>query len=270
MSTLDLTDLMAEAADMSALFGALSAADWQTETQFKAWTIFDVLAHLYHSDQMALAATGGEAAFADIRAEMLTQMQSGRSLMDAARAETAGMDGPALFTAWQETFDALCTALTAVPEGQKLPWFGPPMGARMMATARQMEMWAHTQAVYDVLGCTRVDTDRLKNIAVIGVKTFGFCFQVNGKPVPEVVPRVVLDAPSGDVWSFGDATSDNHIKGPATAFCQVVTQTRNIADTSLAVSGATAAEWMAIAQCFAGPPHPPPAPGTRFKQKDRG
>jgi hypothetical protein len=56
------------------------------------------------------------------------------------------------------------------------------------------------------------------------------------------------------------------IEGDAIEFCQVVAQTRNIADTSLKVAGETAAAWMAIAQCFAGPPETPPPPGSRFRQ----
>jgi hypothetical protein len=46
----------------------------------------------------------------------------------------------------------------------------------------------------------------------------------------------------------------------------VVTQTRNLADTDLAVTGGIALQWLERAQCFAGPPEQPPAPGTRFKQ----
>ena len=43
----------------------------------------------------------------------------------------------------------------------------------------------------------------------------------------------------------------------------MVTQTRSVADTALRLEGPVAKQWMAIAQCFAGPPHDPPAPGTR-------
>jgi hypothetical protein len=46
----------------------------------------------------------------------------------------------------------------------------------------------------------------------------------------------------------------------------VVTQVRAVADTELQVTGDTARRWMAIAQCFAGPPQDPPAPGSRFRQ----
>jgi hypothetical protein len=59
------------------------------------------------------------------------------------------------------------------------------------------------------------------------------------------------------------------VEGSASEFCQVVTQVRNVADTRLRVSGETARRWMAIAQCFAGGPETPPAPGTRFRKPPR-
>ena len=62
---------------------------------------------------------------------------------------------------------------------------------------------------------------------------------------------------------MGEASETEVIEGLAEEFCQVVTQTRNIADTSLIVTGKNAAAWMEIAQCFAGAPETPPAPGTR-------
>ena len=47
-------------------------------------------------------------------------------------------------------------------------------------------------------------------------------------------------------------------------FAQVVTQTRNIADTQLSCEGDTAELWMRNAQCFAGAArHDPPQPGER-------
>ena len=53
------------------------------------------------------------------------------------------------------------------------------------------------------------------------------------------------------------------ISGMAHEFAQVVTQTRNIADTQLECEGEVAQLWMKNAQCFAGAPAEPPAPGFR-------
>jgi len=129
-----------------------------------------------------------------------------------------------------------------------------------------METWAHGQAVYDLLGVERQDGDRIRNIVVLGINTFGWTFTVHEQPVPERMPQVRLTAPSGALWTFGDASESECIEGRATEFCQVVTQVRNVADTSLRVTGPVASHWMRIAQAFAGPPETPPAPGTRIRE----
>ena len=52
------------------------------------------------------------------------------------------------------------------------------------------------EEVYDSLGVERVNADRIKNIAVLGVNTFGWTHITNKLPVPENVPYVKLTAPS--------------------------------------------------------------------------
>jgi uncharacterized protein (TIGR03084 family) len=147
----------------------------------------------------------------------------------------------------------------------RLTWFGPDMGVRMFTTARQMETWAHGQAIFDVMGATRQPSARLRNIAEIGVRTYGWTFANRGLPVPGSVPHVRLTGPSGIVWTWNEPDHGNSVEGLAMEFCQVVTQVRNVADTGLTVAGEPARAWMSLAQCFAGPPEAPPAPGTRFK-----
>ncbi len=49
-----------------------------------------------------------------------------------------------------------------------------------------------------------------------------------------------------------------------------MTQVRSIDDTTLAISGEIAKEWMSIAQCFAGPAMEPPIAGTRGILKQTG
>ena len=137
------------------------------------------------------------------------------------------------------------------------------MSVRSSITARLMETWAHGQAVYDVLGEERQNTDRIRNIVVLGVNTFGWTYKVRGEEPPGPMPHLVLTAPSGEIWRYGEPSDTERISGQAAEFCQVVTQTRNVRDTALEVRGANAADWMSKAQCFAGPPETPPAAGTR-------
>ena len=129
-----------------------------------------------------------------------------------------------------------------------------------------METWAHGQEVFDHLGVERVDADRIKNIAHLGVSTFGWTYQVRRMELPPAVPHVRLTAPSGAIWTWGEEGAANAVTGSATEFCQVVTQVRSVSDTKLVVRGPVATQWMAMAQCFAGAAEPPPAPGTRFRR----
>lgn len=260
-------DFRAEAAELHRLLSGLGDRDWARPTQFKAWTIDDIVRHLHMGDTMALASASDPAAFAALRAEIQAQRDTGLSRIEETRQRLGGLAGRALLERWQETAERLCEALAAKPADARLKWAGPDMGVRMFTTARQMETWAHGQEIYDVMGKDRVFHERLKNIAVIGVKTFGWTFANRKLPVPADVPYVRITGPSGEVWEWNDPASATSVEGDAVEFCQVVAQTRNIADTKLVVKGETAQRWMAIAQCFAGPPNEPPAKGTRHKAK---
>ncbi len=94
-------------------------------------------------------------------------------------------------------------------------------------------------------------------------------FKNRGLIPPEPAPYVALEAPSGVDWVFNKPSESDFIRGTATEFCQVVTQVRNVGDTSLAVHGDHASKWMEMAQCFAGRPETPPAPGARFTATKR-
>lgn len=78
-------------------------------------------------------------------------------------------------------------------------------------------------------------------------------------------PYVKLTAPDGGIWEWNEWQDENAVIGSATEFSQVVTQCRNIGDTSIVTIGETAKKWMSIAQCFAGGAETPPAMGVRRK-----
>ena len=258
-----IIDLEAEG---KALFGTLSKrpdADFARVTAFKEWTIADVLRHLHIGDTMAELSVTDPDAFQRFLGDTRSKRAAGISPRDDARARFGYLDGQVLLNAWHAKLDSLIARLAAKSPDARLKWAGPDMGVRMFATARQMEIWAHGQEVYDVLGLERTATDRLRNIAEIGVRTFGWTFVNRGLQAPTDLPHVRLTAPSGDIWEWNPASNSDRVEGSALEFAQVVTQVRNIADTRLVVAGGTAQAWMAIAQCFAGPPETPPAPGTR-------
>ena len=143
-----------------------------------------------------------------------------------------------------------------LPSGVKVPWYGPPMSPASFATARLMEYWAHGQDVADALGVRRAPTARLRHVCHLGVRTRGFSYVNRGRPAPTVDVAVVLTAPDGSGWTFGDLDADQRVTGPAEDFCLLVTQRRSRAGPGRRGAGAEADEWLDLAQCFAGPPGP--------------
>jgi uncharacterized protein (TIGR03084 family) len=145
----------------------------------------------------------------------------------------------------------------ALEPTQRVPWFGPDMSAPAALTARIMETWAHGQDVADALGVTRVPTRALRQVAHICVRALPNSFRTQRLPVPDIAVRVALTGPDGDEWVWGEdpdtAAATESVTGAAEEFCLVATQRRHVADTSLAITGAVAEQWMAIAQAFAGP-----------------
>jgi uncharacterized protein (TIGR03084 family) len=264
-----VTDFVEESYALYGLLEPLSDADFAIVTQFKGYTIGDVVGHLHHWNHAADLSLRGGAAFQEFFAPIAAGIRAGRPLVELADAWLGGLAGKALLREWRRFSLEMAERFGDADPKARVQWAGPDMSVRSSITARLMETWAHGQEVYDVLGVERKDADRIQNIAQLGVNTFGWTFVVHGLAVPPDVPHVRLDAPSGAVWEWNPASETNRIEGAASEFCQVVTQVRNVADTRLRVSGETARRWMAIAQCFAGGPEDPPAPGTRFRQQAR-
>lgn len=259
----EVQGLAAEAGSLDALLGELSPADWERPTPFKNWTPWDVIAHLHSSDRLALASLRSREEFQARVAPLMKAIGAGKTLVALTRAEFAGVQAPALRAAWRETLNEICNEAKVRDPDQRLAWFGPDMDARTFIVARYMETWAHGQEIYDLLGRQRRYSDAIRAIATLGVRTYGFSFANRGREAPRPKPYLRLVAPSGAIWEYNEPSQDNAVQGVASDFCHVVTQGRNITDTELAVTGEPARQWMAIAQCFAGPPEDPPAPGAR-------
>ena len=262
---LEVAAFRAEIDELGALLETLEARDWERPTPFKDWTPWDVVAHLHWTDRQAALALDDPEAFRSATRKLRDSATAGTSLIDYTRRQLADLDAPGLVGRWRAVGYELCDRLGATDAKARIPWYGPDMGARMFTTARQMETWAHGQDIYDLLGRERTYADRLQNIAVIGVKTFGWTYANRGLAVPEVAPYVRLTAPSGAIWEWNPPDDTERVEGLASEFCHVVTQGRNVADTDLSVRGPIATQWMAMAQCFAGPPADPPAPGARTR-----
>ncbi|NOX40525.1 MAG: TIGR03084 family protein [Alphaproteobacteria bacterium] len=258
-------DFRAESLALAAILNALSDDDFNAKTQFKGWSINDALGHLHMFNVAADLTLESGLKFAAFFEPIAEGMARGLSLLETQSGFLNGLKGRALFAVWQDCAHKLADNYALADPKVRLKWAGPDMSARSSITARQMETWAHGQEIFDLLGIARTEGDRVKNIVHLGVSTFGWSFANCGLKVPETAPHVKLTAPSGAVWDWNSAQSDNRITGSAVDFARVVAQTRNVKDTSLVTIGQTATDWMEIAQCFAGPPETPPIKGQRHR-----
>ncbi len=259
-----IADFRAECDCLAEVLDPLADADFERATLFKGWTLHDVVAHLHIFNYAADASYHDLAAFDGFR-QFMAERRGRLNLRELTDEWFEGKRNRAVYDVWRAYYPRMCDRLDGVDPRKRVEWFGPPMSVRSSVTARQMETWAHGQEVFDVLGLDRDETDRIRNIVFLGLNTFGWTYAVRGLEVPGVVPALELTAPSGEVWTWNEDETANRITGAAVEFAQVVTQVRNVADTSLEIVGPVATEWMSIAQCFAGGPETPPAPGTRHK-----
>lgn len=258
-------DFREECRALAKILASLNDGDFDQPTLFKGWTIDDVLGHLHMFNVAAETTLAGEAAFATFFAPIAEGLGAGQTLLQTQFPWLDGLRGRRLYEAWRDTCESVADAYAAADPKQRVKWAGPDMSALSSITARQMETWAHGQEVFDALGLQRQDKDRVRNICHLGVSTYGWTFVNRGLPVPDPAPHVRLTAPSGAVWDWNVPQPDNMVTGSAVEFAQVVTQTRNIADTALVTRGDAVSDWMAMAQCFAGAPETPPAPGARHR-----
>ncbi|MFF8836226.1 TIGR03084 family metal-binding protein [Streptomyces sp. NPDC015130] len=248
-----LDDLREESEELDLLVGGLAEERWSTPTPAPGWSIAHQIAHLAWTDRAALLAATDPEAFA---AETAKALAAPDRFVDEGAEEGAKLPPAELLAAWRAGRERLQEALRAVPSGARFPWYGPPMSAPAMATARLMETWAHGQDVADALGVTRVPTARLRHVAWIGVRARDYAFLVRGLPAPAEPFRVELAGVDGEMWAYGPEDAAQTVTGPALDFCLLVTQRVHRDDTALVAHGPDAERWLTIAQAFAGPAGP--------------
>ncbi|MFD3757321.1 TIGR03084 family metal-binding protein [Streptomyces sp. NPDC058622] len=275
------TDLSEESRELDSLVGQLSTADWSRPTPAPGWSLAHQIAHLHWTDRAALLSLTDADGFAGM---VEAALKAPDSFVDDGAEEGAGLPPAELLARWRAGRTALGAALAAASPDTRFPWYGPPMKAASMASARLMETWAHGQDVADALGVRRTPTGRLRHVARIGVRARDYAYAVRGLPAPAGEFRVELTAPGAGgapggagaageagaagvagapgapgaegLWTYGPADAPQRITGPALDFCLLVTQRAHRADLALTATGPDADRWLDIAQAFAGPAGP--------------
>ncbi|WP_461084511.1 TIGR03084 family metal-binding protein [Streptomyces deserti] len=245
-----IDDLREESEELDRLVAGLDPGRWALATPAPGWTVAHQIAHLAWTDRSALLAVTDAEAFQALAEKALAAPDS---FVDEGAEEGSRLPPAELLARWREGRRALEQALRAAPPGTRFPWYGPPMSAASIATARLMETWAHGLDVADALGVVRPPTDRLRHVAWLGVRTRDFAHVVHGLTPPADAFRVELLAPSGEVWTYGPEDAPQRVTGPALDFCLLVAQRIHRADTALHAHGPDADRWLDLAQAFAGP-----------------
>ena len=202
--------------DADNLFGALKDLgpdDLNRVTQFKGWTIQDVIGHLHFFDTAAIFSLKSADAFDAFFAPAARLLEQGHSFLEIQQSFLQNLSGRELIKKWHETSITLTNAFRIADPKARLKWAGPDMSARSAITARQMETWAHGQEIYDILGQTQVEGDHIRNICHLGVSTCSWTHSNRGLEVPTPAPFVQLTAPSGDIWEWNADNNDAKIVG---------------------------------------------------------
>lgn len=243
-------DYVAEAARLEEILGALSEAQWLTESGAGGWSVADVVLHLAQSDEGVAASAAG----ADPRAAAVgTDPREGAGTVDgwAARMVDAERAAPPrVFARWKRARDAAAEALRAADPQATLKWVTGPVKPATLATTRLAEYWAHGLDITGPLGVEFPDTSRLRHIAWLAHRTLPYAFSLAGE-APAAV-RCSLTAPDGETtWTFGPDDAESGISGPAGAFCRVAAQRLDPAASGLRVTGPHGAAALRVVRTYA-------------------
>lgn len=252
-------DLAAEHAAVDAMLVGRPAEDWDIATPAAGWDVKDTVSHLYYFDKTARLALTDPTAFTEHMKVLFTAGLDGG--LDVADGRELG--GLELFKQWRLGRAELLAALAAADPSERVPWYGPAMGLASFTTARLMETWSHGQDIVDALGLEPVVSNRLKHVCHIAYGARPYSYIVNGKEVPTAPLRLEVNAPDGSLWTWGEEGAADCVSGDALDVALVTTQRRHLDDTGLKITGPIAAEWIGIAQTFAGPSGGGRTPGAR-------
>ena len=253
-----IDDLRAEGEQIDRMVADLDEQEWRIPTHAPGWTVADQVAHLAFIFKLAGTAASAPAVFAAMAQQAQNDFDGA---VNAALAEYRALTPPALLARWQAERDAAIAALDAVPAGSVVPWLVNPLPPAVLACAGMMEAFAHGQDIADATGAHVERTDRIGRIVGFAVLTRDFGYQARGLTPPDTQFRFELTAPSGTVWEFGPADSDQRVTGPAVDFCLLVTRRRHRADVAVVASGNLADGWLDIAQAYRGSPGAGRSPG---------
>ncbi len=212
-----LTDLVAEQQSFDQYLQKIPPRDWKKPTAAKGWSIQNLVAHLAHLEDIATSAVDEGT---DPNAEV-ARAGSFEKLVKEGLKKGDSMRPQDVIEWWRLSRAATMDALWLRESEDRVMWFGGELSAKLMATFRIMETWAHGLDVYDKHGVEVEPTPRLKHVSFLGWKLLPVAFARAGEEFEPI--RVEVMGPNYSKWSFGPEGAPK-IKGPALEWCRYIVQ----------------------------------------------
>ncbi len=246
-------DLVAEQAAVDVLLDPLTEEQWDAPAATCAWTLKEELLHIAAFDWAAtrlLVAAGEGDTSTDVTA--LADANFGHD--DQHRVTRfSHLPGAEVLDRWRELRSRLVTALLDADPKARVPWApGLPMAARSLASARHMELWAHSVDLTDALGRAPITSDRIASTLFLSWQARPNAYRINDLELPATPVRLELTMPSGAPWAKGEPDAADVVRGAALDWALVATRRRRWQDTGLEVVGDEARRYADVVQSFAG------------------
>ena len=254
-----LNDLLAEQAAVDILVAELTEEQWLLPLPVEMWTIKDAIIHIAFFDYAATKLMKGEA-------EDLVTLADAESGQDQYVRATRfhHLSGAEVLSWWREERTRMAAAFYDKQPKERIPWApGLPMSAKSLASARLMELWAHSVDIYDALELDPLVKDRITSTLFLSWQARPNAYRINNLTLPDTPLYLELTLPSGQVWAKGEPEAADRITGSAREWALVAIRRRNWMVTALEVSGEEARRYASIVQTYAGWADPAPAAQRR-------
>mgnify|MGYP000621052042 CR=1 FL=1 len=253
-------DLIAEQALVDALVADFTEDDWNRMASYcTTWTFKDVICHIAFFDYCAVELLAGRGESVNAVADAASEQDEHYHVM--AFRDRSGAD---ILNWWREQRTLMTASFLELGPKGRVPWAAgiPHMSVRSLASARLMELWAHSVDLYDALGIDPVVKERITSTLFLSWQGRPNMYNVNGLAFDSEIPMYLeLTLPSGELWTKGEPNDQNYIKGSAKDWALVAIRRRNWMDTGLEVVGDEA-------RTYAASCRPTPAPPIRAASEE--
>jgi uncharacterized protein (TIGR03084 family) len=244
--------LRAQQDELAGYVADASAEQLLVPSRCPGWSVADVLLHLAQSNEAAISSVQGTLPAPGDRTGIVSGPAAGTvddlagAMVEAERASPAQMRDR-----WLASADGQVEAFAAADPSAKVSWVVGDMAARTLATTRLTECWIHTVDVAVAFGPPPAPTGRLWHTCRLVHRTVPYAFEQGGHEAGGEV-AFVLEAPSGETWTFGDPESaPTVVRGSAAELCELAGQRATAVETGLTATGPDADAVLRLARTFA-------------------